>query len=123
MITEEQFKAIDSKLDRLSARSIPIPKKNGPDWTKIVGVLIVLLSIAASIVVGYIVQTKAEAATQHQEMGKTFESKEHAKEVHDRHDEAAEKVTGKIDALYEHVINRKPRSSVRVSDDGGDDGD
>lgn len=123
MVTEEQFAELGNKIDRLSSRSIHVPKKNGVDWTKVAGILITLGAIAGSIIVGYIVQTKADAATQHTKIKDDavlkYETQKHAAEVHNRHDKRAEKSIEKIEALYDHVIERKPRRDVRVH--GGDD--
>lgn len=124
MITEEQFAELGNKIDRLSSGSMRVPKRNGPDWTKILWAVLSVGAVIGSVAIGYIVETKADAATEHKEItkdaAKTFETKEHATEVHKRHDKRAEKSIEKIEALYQHVIERKPRRSVRVQEDDDD---
>ena len=130
MLSDSQMSDLKSHVSTEIRRTTSPPKKNGNHWTSIIKTILGLAAIAGSVSVGYIVQTKAEASNQRREDRKevavTYETQVHAKEAHDRLDrtDAATRleIVGKIDSLYQHVIERKPRQDVRVRDEGVPDG-
>ena len=91
-MTPEDFESIVKRsLAAHITQPVIVPPKR-VDWPKIVTIVMGVALAIGSLMGAYVVQMKPEAAEQHTDIKEKadakFETKVHAEEVHDRHDEA-----------------------------------